>query len=93
MVSRADASAAVLLLDTHRRDAPGSRGWVRLRSADPRAAPRIQFNMYAAHEDLDTMIRGVRACRDLFSHRPLSEMIEREVAPGRDWTATRTWAR
>jgi len=61
---------------------PRSRGWVRLASADPRAKPRIQFNMYAASEDLDTMVRGVRACRDIFGHSPLREMIDREVSPG-----------
>ena len=61
---------------------PRSRGWVRLASGDPRAKPRIRFNMYSEKEDLDAMIRGVRACRDLFAHSPLSEMIEREMAPG-----------
>jgi len=61
---------------------PRSRGWVRLASADPRAKPRIQFNMYTVNEDLDTMVRGVRACRDLFGHSPLREMIERELSPG-----------
>jgi choline dehydrogenase len=61
---------------------PQSRGWVRLRSADPRAKPRIQFNMYAEKEDLDTMVRGVRACRNLFGHRPLRDIIDREVMPG-----------
>ena len=61
---------------------PRSRGWVRLASADPAAKPRIQFNMYAVQEDLDTMIRGVRACRDLFGRSPLREMIDHEIAPG-----------
>ncbi len=63
---------------------PRSRGWVKLRSADPRAKPRILFNMYAEPEDMATMIRGVRACRDIFSRSPLREMIEREVFPGAD---------
>jgi choline dehydrogenase len=61
---------------------PRSRGWVRLDSADPRAKPRIQFNMYTEKEDLDTMVRAVRACRDLFGHNPLRQMIDREVSPG-----------
>jgi len=61
---------------------PRSRGSMRLASADPTAKPRIQFNMYAEKDDLDTMVRGVRACRDLFRHSPLREMIEREVSPG-----------
>jgi len=61
---------------------PRSRGWVKLASSDPRAKPRIQFNMYEAPDDLATMVRGVRVCRDLFGRSPLAEMIEREDSPG-----------
>jgi choline dehydrogenase len=63
---------------------PRSRGWVKLRSADPRDKPRILFNMYAEPEDMATMIRGLRACRDIFSRSPLAEMVEREQSPGSD---------
>ncbi|MCC6473455.1 MAG: GMC family oxidoreductase N-terminal domain-containing protein [Burkholderiales bacterium] len=66
---------------------PNSRGWVQLRSADPSAKPRIQLNLYAAKEDLQAMIRGVRACRALFGRSPLREMIERELTPGPEVTA------
>jgi choline dehydrogenase len=65
---------------------PQSRGFVRLRSSDPRDKPRIQLNMFTAAEDLDTMIRGVRACRGIFRRSPLREMIEGEVSPGADVT-------
>lgn len=63
---------------------PQSRGWVKLRSTDPRDPPRIQFNMYAEPEDMATMLRGIRACRDLFSREPLRGMIDREIYPGTD---------
>jgi len=61
---------------------PQSRGWVKLRSADPRDAPRILFNMFAVQEDLDTMVRGVRACREIYRQTPQLELISRELAPG-----------
>ena len=61
---------------------PQSRGWVKLRSADPAAPPRIFFNMYAVREDLDTMVRGLRACRDIYRQSPQREMVERELFPG-----------
>ena len=61
---------------------PGSRGWVKLRSANPRDKPRILFNLYDDPEDMATMIRGLRACRELFAQSPLREMIDREMAPG-----------
>jgi choline dehydrogenase len=66
---------------------PQSRGCVRLRSSDPRDKPRIQLSMFTAAEDLDTMIRGVRACRGIFRRSPLREMIDGEIAPGADVTS------
>jgi choline dehydrogenase len=63
---------------------PQSRGWVKLRSADPAAAPRIFFNMYAVREDLDTMVRGLRACREIYRQSPQREMVAREIFPGED---------
>jgi choline dehydrogenase len=61
---------------------PESRGWVKLRSVDPAAHPRIQFNLLTAQADMDTIIRGVRRCRAMFAQAPLAGMIERELAPG-----------
>jgi choline dehydrogenase len=61
---------------------PLSRGWVRLRSADPADTPRIALNIYEDPSDLDTMVRAVKATRAIFHHSPLKELVEREVAPG-----------
>jgi choline dehydrogenase len=61
---------------------PVSRGWVRLRSADPLDTPRICFNMLTAREDMDSMIRAVRLSRELFAQTPLREIIDSEIAPG-----------
>ena len=65
---------------------PRSRGRVSLRSADPAAKPRIQFNCLAEREDLDTLLRGLREARRIYATRPQAELIEREVAPGADVT-------
>lgn len=62
---------------------PRSRGWVKLRSTDPRDKVRIQFNMYREPEDMACMIRGMRKCRELFGQSPLREMISDEVFPGK----------
>jgi len=63
---------------------PKSRGWVKLGSADPTAAPRIQFNMFAESDDLATMVRAVKASRDIYAQSPLREMIHSESLPGAD---------
>ncbi len=61
---------------------PKSRGWVKLRSADPADKPRIQLNMYTADPDIQTMIAGVRQCREFFQQPALREIVEEEVSPG-----------
>jgi len=61
---------------------PQSRGWVKLRSTDPNDPPRIQFNMFTVSEDIATMVRGIRASRDVFGRSPQRDLIERELFPG-----------
>jgi len=63
---------------------PKSRGWVKLRSADPAEAPRIRSNMYAEPDDMATMVRGIRASREVYGQKPMADMIERELLPGDD---------
>lgn len=63
---------------------PRSRGSVRLRSADPAAKPRIQFNALAEADDRATLRRGLRAARRIYATPPQAELIEREVFPGPD---------
>jgi choline dehydrogenase len=59
-----------------------SRGWVKLRSADPLALPRIRFNMLAEQADLDAMIKAVRISRDLFARAPMRDLVAEELLPG-----------
>ncbi len=68
---------------------PDSRGWVKLRSADPAATPRILFNLLTEKSDLEAMIRGVRLARELYRQKPLADLIERELLPGAEVTSDR----
>jgi choline dehydrogenase len=61
-----------------------SRGWVKLRSADPREAPRIFLNMFAEPGDMDGMVRSLRLSRAIYRQSPLAELIARENLPGAD---------
>ncbi len=61
---------------------PRSRGRVSLRSTDPVARPRIEFNALAEPEDLATLRRGLRAARRIYGTSPQADLIEREVLPG-----------
>src|SRR6185437_76948 len=61
---------------------PESRGWVKLRSADPLAHPLIQFNLLTAPEDMATMIRGVRIAREIYAQEPVARLLGGELFPG-----------
>jgi choline dehydrogenase len=61
---------------------PKSRGWVRLRSADPRDPPRIRFNLLSEPEDMDGMVRALELSRHLYAQAPLKELIRHEALPG-----------
>ncbi|MEO8309407.1 MAG: GMC family oxidoreductase N-terminal domain-containing protein [Pseudomonadota bacterium] len=63
---------------------PQSRGWVKLRSGDPREAPRILINMFAEPGDLDAMVRALKFSRSIYAQSPLREMIRSETQPGSD---------
>jgi choline dehydrogenase-like flavoprotein len=61
---------------------PKSRGWVRLRSADPLALPRFRFNMLTEQADVDSMVKALKLCRELYAQTPLREIITTELQPG-----------
>jgi choline dehydrogenase len=64
-----------------------SRGWVRLASADPHQAPRIQFN-YMSHPDDWTEMRAcVRLTREIFAQPAFDPYRGREIQPGADVTS------
>ena len=59
-----------------------SRGWVRLRSADPVAAPRIRFNYMAEADDWQEFRAALRLTREIFQQEAFRPYRGRELAPG-----------
>jgi choline dehydrogenase len=61
---------------------PTSRGWLKLRSADPFDYPLIQPNYLSTQKDIDEAIAGNRMLRALVKARPLADIITEELVPG-----------
>jgi choline dehydrogenase len=64
--------------------AVGSRGRIRLRSADPRHKPAIDPAYLSDLADLDPLVRAVGVAREIAATRPLSRQLKGETAPGQD---------
>jgi choline dehydrogenase len=64
--------------------AVGSRGRVRLRSADPRHKPLIDPAYLSDGADIDPLVTGVQMARDFAAARPMSKVCASELAPGGD---------
>jgi choline dehydrogenase len=60
----------------------GSQGHVRLRTADPRAAPEIFFNYMSTAADWEEMRAGVRLTREIFAQTAFDPFRGPELAPG-----------
>ena len=61
---------------------PESRGWVKLASADPFAAPRILNNVLGTENDRAFFRRVVRQVREVWATAPQTEVLTTEIAPG-----------
>jgi choline dehydrogenase len=59
-----------------------SRGFVRIRSRDPREAPKILFNYLSHPDDLPEWRRTVRLTRELFSQPAMQRYAAEEIQPG-----------
>ncbi len=59
-----------------------SRGWVRIRSADPAAPPAIQYNYLATENDRRMMVEGLKFVRRLVNTPPMSGYVAGEFQPG-----------
>jgi choline dehydrogenase len=59
-----------------------SRGWVRLRDADARSLPRVQFNYMTHDEDWQEMRACIRLSREIFAQAPMAQYVGDELAPG-----------
>jgi choline dehydrogenase len=64
-----------------------SRGWVRLRSADPGEKPRVFFNYLGDPDDREEMRACVRLTREIFAQPAFEPYRGREIQPGADVTS------
>ncbi|MGF7149634.1 choline dehydrogenase [Sphingomonas zeicaulis] len=61
---------------------PHSRGTVRLKSADPAAAPVVDANMMSDPRDLEAARACVKLCRELGGQAAFDPYVSREAIPG-----------
>jgi len=61
---------------------PESRGYVRIKSSDPRDAPAIHPNYLATQKDRETIVAGVAAMRRIFQAPAMARYIAEEIEPG-----------
>ncbi len=61
---------------------PHSRGWLKLRSKNPTAAPIIDLGYFTNPDDMPRMIEAISAARRLSKTPPLAGLIKKELSPG-----------
>ncbi|WP_079200984.1 choline dehydrogenase [Pseudomonas sp. CC6-YY-74] len=62
---------------------PKSRGYVRLKSSDPAAAPEIFLNYLAEEEDKQAFRAGLRLTREIFAQPAFGPFLGEELSPGK----------
>jgi choline dehydrogenase len=62
----------------------GSRGRIRLRSADPRHKPAIDPSYLSDSADIDPLVKAIGMAREFAAARPLKRVAKPELAPGGD---------
>ena len=61
---------------------PTSRGWVRLRSADPAQYPEIKLNYLSTEEDRRVAVAGMRFTRRIMATKAMARYAPEEYRPG-----------
>jgi choline dehydrogenase len=61
---------------------PESRGFVRVKSADPRLPPSIQPRYLSSPSDRDTVVAGLKLLRQIMGQPAMRRYIAEERAPG-----------
>ena len=61
---------------------PDSRGEILLRSADPKAAPRIVYNFFSASTDLPRLREGFKIAREVGYQKAMEPYRGAETSPG-----------
>lgn len=62
---------------------PTSRGYVKLKSANPGEKPRILFNYMQTEQDRKEMRNGIRLTREIMAQRAFDPFRGEELAPGK----------
>ena len=70
---------------------PRSRGWVRIRSADPREAPAIRYNYLAEEHDRRTMVEGMKLLRRVLEQPAMRPYHGGEHFPGEKVRSDDEW--
>ena len=68
-----------------------SRGHVRIKSADPAAAPAILYNYLATGNDRRVMVDGLKKLRALVNTAPFSRYVAEERTPGPGVNSDAEW--
>ncbi|MEL7466918.1 MAG: GMC family oxidoreductase N-terminal domain-containing protein [Pseudomonadota bacterium] len=63
---------------------PESRGYLEIRSTDPREQALIQPNYLQSEHDQKVMVDGIRIIREIHAEAPFRDLIDAEVLPGPD---------
>ena len=66
---------------------PESRGFVRIKSADPRQAPAIQPRYLSSRHDHDVLVAGMKLLRRIMGEPAMRRYIAEERAPGAQCTS------
>jgi choline dehydrogenase len=61
---------------------PESRGWLRLRSADPRDQPSMCANYLDAEADRRCLVASMRICREIMAKPAMQRFKAQEIGPG-----------
>jgi choline dehydrogenase len=61
---------------------PESRGFVRIKSADPATPPAIQPRYLTARKDTDTIVAGLKQLREVMNRPVMRKLIAEERSPG-----------
>lgn len=77
---------------------PEARGQLLLNGPDPDTYPQIKPNYLSAKTDCDTLVEGIRMCREIAQLSPLRDNVASEFKPGADvasddYDAVLNWAR
>jgi choline dehydrogenase len=61
---------------------PEARGYVHIRSNDPKAPPKILYNYLTSEEDCRRTVEGVKKQRAIYASKPFQEIAGEELTPG-----------